>query len=275
MLCGCSPARLLNGVGSSEYYTVEKDVAFGEEGRHKLDLYLPKTRDRAQPASVPVVVFVYGGGWRSGSRKNYSFVAATLTRNGYAVAIPDYGQYPRQVFPEFVDDVAMAVGWVHKQVAFPEIDNERIVLMGHSAGAQIAALIANDERYLDRQNVEQHIVSGWIGVAGPYDFLPFTRSYLHNVFPEPLVADSQPINFIDGDEPPALLLQGRQDTVVDPRNSIHLHDEIVERGGDVTLKLYDDIGHRRIIVAMSPLFPALAPTLRDTLQFLDRIDTRR
>ena len=82
-------------------------IAYADGPRHTLDVCRPKAATAA-----PVIVFFYGGGWRSGSKRTYRYVAKALARRGYVAVLPDYRIYPQARYPDFLDDGAQAVRWV-------------------------------------------------------------------------------------------------------------------------------------------------------------------
>lgn len=261
-LTGCSTLTLINLTSPSGRYERFADIAYGEHERHKLDFYRPKEREAA-----PIVVFFYGGGWRNGNREGYRFVASTLTGAGFAVAIPDYRLYPEVGFPEFVEDAAHAVAWVLENGG-EHGGNGEIYLMGHSAGAHIAALLAFDDGYLTAAGAPDAEIKGLVGLSGPYDFLPLDEGYLRSVFPEPLRAQSQPINFVSPDAPPTLLIHGTDDSVVRPKNSENLALALTEAGVAVEFVRYPGVGHSRVVGALAPPLGFLGNTKEDTLRFL-------
>ena len=151
-------------------------------------------------------------------------------------------------------------------------DPDRLYLAGHSAGAHIAALVATDARYLKIHGMAPRELAGVIGIAGPYDFAPITDADLQPIFgrtPEEWV-DSQPINFVDGDEPPFLLLHGDDDKTVWPRNSERLAAKLRAAGVAVDYRIYPGLGHVRILSAFR--FPSLGPTLEDTRSYVFQSD---
>ena len=266
-VAACSPFRVINHLSPSDHYRFAPDIAYGELDRQTLDIYTPRSSVEASP----VVVFFYGGGWRKGARKNYEFVASSLTEAGYAVVIPDYRVFPDVVFPAFVEDGAQAVAWVLNNAGQHNVDPERVFLMGHSAGAHIAALLSLDQRYLAMHGVEHGSIRALIGLSGPYDFLPIESGYLLDVFPEENRAASQPINFATAAAPPTLLIHGEDDDIVDPANSESLAARLAQQGVDVSMRLYDDAGHARIAVALAPALDFMGDTLEDSRRFLDAL----
>ena len=182
--------------------------------------------------------------------------------------MPNYRLYPEVVFPNFVEDAAQAVFWLINNHVEYSIKIEKIYLMGFSAGAHIASLLAADERYFQNARVDMESISGIIGMAGPYDFLPAETSRWGKIFPDKLQASSQPINFIDGKEIPFLLLHGKEDTGVPPKNSISLAEKIKNKNGRVTLRLYDGINHSNMLATFIPGLTTSSPILQDILSFI-------
>ncbi|HVW56097.1 MAG TPA: alpha/beta hydrolase [Rhizobiaceae bacterium] len=261
LLSGCSDGiGLINVISPHKGTAVETGVAYGSDPRQRMDIYLPGKRKRASP----VVVFVYGGSWRSGSRKDYGFVGTALARQGFIVAIPDYRIYPDAVFPVFVEDVAKAVAAVSRTLA----KSRPIILIGHSAGAQIAALITLDPRYLKADGIDVcRKIAGFVGLAGPYDFKP-PRQLYNRIFPKPLLAASRPINFAGGHHPPSLLISGTFDLVVNPKQTKELAAALRRSGNDVRTALYPRLGHVTLIGTLAPPLRQFAPTLKTVSAFV-------
>lgn len=265
VVAACSPIRLFNILIPESGLEATHDIAYGTMPRTKLDVYRPRSSTSAPAAMAkPVVVFFYGGAWDSGDKSGYLFVAEALTSRGYVVVMPNYRLYPEVTFPTYMDDAALAVKWTFDNIAQYGGDPARVFVMGHSAGAQLAALVAYDAKYLERIAVNTRRIKGVVSLAGPMDFLPLTEPKLEFIFPLPVRAASQPINFINGNEPPTLLLHGQADTRVGIHNSRNLAARIIARGGDVEATYYPEMGHVGILLA-------LAAPLRDGKPVLDRV----
>ena len=263
-LAGCSPADILNDTVPSHGTTVMHDIAYAPGPRHTLDVYRPRQ------ATGPLVVFLYGGSWREGDKSMYPFVALPLASRGAVVVVPDYRLYPEVQFPGFVDDNAAAVKWALDHAASLGADPARVFVVGHSAGAYDAAMLALDPHYLQQAGTSRDKLAGVAGLAGPYDFLPITGPDIIPVFAS--VQDgpaSQPITYVDGHNPPMLLVAGTEDTIVMPRNTSSLAQRIRQDGGPVESKLYPGIGHIGLITAMAPLFQSRAPVLDDLWRFIE------
>lgn len=272
------PVALLNALSRLEPVRADTGIAYAEGPRHRLDVYTPvSVGGNAPPANnLPVIVFFYGGSWDSGERAMYRFVGATLASRGMVVVIPDYRVYPEVRFPGFLQDGARAVRWAKANAARYGGDPDRLILMGHSAGAQIAAMLAFDRQWLGAAGLSpQRDVAGLVGLAGPYDFLPLRSARLKTIFGPPAERwRSQPINFVTGAAPPAFLAAGGRDTTVDPGNSTRLAERIRAKGGEAELKIYEKLDHRLILGAFSPPLRLLAPVLDDVTGFVARVPAR-
>ncbi|MBT8131005.1 MAG: alpha/beta hydrolase [Gammaproteobacteria bacterium] len=265
---GCSVFSLINFGSSSSHYSKTADIEYGNLDRQRLDVYQPV----AAKTSAPLVIFFYGGSWDSGSKKHYEFVATSLTRAGYVVVLPDYRLYPEVTFPDYMTDAAMATAWAINHIDEIGGDRQQIYLMGHSAGSQIAALLALDDRYLNTMNISKEQIHGLIGLSGPYDFLPLGTDKLRAIFPEETRPQSQAINFVNDAGPRTLFIHGADDTVVLPRNSKRLAAKMTEQGTSVTLHLYPDRKHASILLALAPRLSFVADTLDDVTRFIDSQD---
>jgi acetyl esterase/lipase len=270
---GCSPAGLLNGfsrLAGDSARLAASGVAFGDDPRLKLDVWVPKQR-WARPS--PVVIFLYGGGWVSGERRDYGFVGRAFAARGFVTVIPDYRLVPTVRFPTFIEDAAGAVRWAQDHAASFGGDPRRIDLSGHSAGAYIAAMLSLDRHYLADAGVDPAIIRAAALVSGPYDFYPFTeqrgRDALGN-WPRP--RETQPIHFVRRDAPPMLLMHGTADTVVRPRNSERLAAALKAAGASAELRLYPGKSHIDTIKSLSPLFRGTASALADSVAFFNAHD---
>jgi len=265
LLGACSPTAVLNALAPRDGVVLTRDIAYGDGPRHQLDVFAP----RASLTQAPVVVFFYGGGWEAGSKDMYRFVGAALAARGVMTVIPDYRLYPEVRFPSFMDDAAAAVAWTRANAARFGGDPRRLFLMGHSAGGQIAALLALDGGYLRADGMSPRDVCGVIGLAGPYDFLPLHSDTLRAIFgPEAERWRSQPINFVTAQAPPMLLLAGRDDDTVDPGNTLRLAARLRAVGDNVEKTLYPGVGHRALIAAFSAPLTFIAPVREAALRFV-------
>ena len=269
LLTGCTQLQLLNATVSHRGYTRTLDLAYGNEPRQKLDIYLPK---KIAP-DAKVVIFFYGGSWRGGSKTDYRFVAKALTSRGFIVVLPDYRVYPAVTFPAFVEDGAAVVRWTRDNISTFGGDTNQLYLMGHSAGSHIAALLTLDARYLKAVGLERNAIRATASLSGPLDFTP--NPWDRPVFNQPTNATTidpqiEPITFVDGQEPPMLLVQGLQDKIVAPSNAENLAARIRSAGGEVEYIAYPKRAHASVVVALASPYQWLAPVLDDVTKFFYR-----
>ena len=263
-LGGCSAADLLNATVSDDDVAETTDLRYAPGDRHTLDVYRP----RRMGGGLPLVVFIYGGGWDSGSKGMYAFVARPLVRRGMVVMVPDYRLYPQATFPAFLEDNAKAVAWAFAHASDLGADPSRIVLVGHSAGAFNIAMLALDPQWLAEVGLDRNRLAGAVGLAGPYHFLPSTDPDVIPVFGPDNTPAHEPYAYADGHNPPMFLAAGTDDSTVMPRNTTDLAARIRERGGAVKSKLYSGVGHIGLITAFAPLFQGRAPVLDDVAGFV-------
>ena len=246
-----------------------RDLDYGGHERQRLDLYAPRRRSGGR---LPIVVFFYGGSWASGQRQGYGFVGRALAAKGFLVAIPDYRLVPEVHFPAFVEDGAAAVQWLIDHAEDHTGDPGSVVLIGHSAGAYIASMLALDPQWLGRA---RSAISGLVGLAGPYDFLPLSGPATRAAFGQaPDLAATQPVRFASAEAPPALLLHGGADRTVLRRNSKKLARSLAAAGADARLKIYPSLGHVAILTAMALPFRYRAPVLADAVAFAREVTGR-
>ena len=209
-----------------------EEVAYGPGPRQRYDVYRAlDSLGRPLTVPAPVVIFIHGGSWESGDKRGYAWVGEALAQMGFVAVLPNYGLMPRTRFPEFVDDAARAVAHARARVGAWGGDTTRVVLMGHSAGAHIAALLAYDPRYLARQGLTPRALDGFIGLSGPYDFALDTK-LLRRTFagtPE-REHDALPVHFVAPGSLRTLLVMGQDDRTVNPRNTRSLASALRAHG---------------------------------------------
>jgi len=262
--------RAWPGAGKAELLAA--DIAFDPDTGQKLNIW----GEKSAGAKKPVLVFFYGGGWANGERSHYGFAARAYANRGFIVVLPDYRKVPRVRFPAFNQDAAVAVRWVHDNIADYGGDPERIVLAGHSAGAYIAMMLALDQSYLSAAGVKSNIVRAVAGLSGPYDFYPYdSRRAIDamNLWPTPI--ETQPIAFARRDAPPVMIITGTADDTVKPRNAILLSRRLHELGAPVEFRAYNDLNHEDVVMALSKPFRSKAPVLQDSADFLMKAAQKR
>ena len=241
-----------------------KDMVYDAPHHLALDVYTP-----THPAHAPVVVYFYGGSWMHGKRQWFRWMGEALAAQGVVAMIADVRLWPVTRMDGFLRDGAEAVRWAHDHAARFGGDPDHLFVMGHSSGGQIAAMLAMDKQWLGAVDMKPRDLAGFIGVAGTYDFIPFDERAFYEMFGHSTheQARSQPINFVDGDEPPALILQGARDTIVYPKEAYSLQARYVAQGEPVELRLYPNVGHEGLLFSFGPL-KARTTALADTMAFI-------
>lgn len=256
----------------------QASIAFGTDPRQRLDVYRPAAPPAAvaAPAAAagarPVIVFWYGGSWDDGKRQDYRFVGVALARLGYVTVIPDYRLYPQVRFPLFLDDGAQAVAWVQQHAAEYGGDPRRVILMGHSAGAHMAAMLALNRHYLDAAGADPQRIIALVGLSGPYGLTPNTPK-LHDIFRAPFTPhDWQVLPYASSLAPPALLLHGGADRLVWASNTEDLAAALRAQGVAVETRIYPNRGHIDVLAAISLPGRRRAPVLADIAAFLRTLE---
>jgi acetyl esterase/lipase len=239
-------------------------IAYAERSRHRLDVCRPR-----DAVAAPVIIFFYGGAWQSGYKELYRYVAKALARRGYIAVVPDYRIYPEVCYPDFLDDGARVVRWVKDNIARFGGDPDKLFLKGHSAGAHIAAMLSIDVRWLGKVGLDpRRDIAGLIGIAGPYDLMPLRDEKLKVIFGGVNRPETQPIYHVAPGAPPALLMTGGRDRLVDPGNSVRFATRLIAAGNAATLLTYRRVGHFIIIAAVAPFLRFLVPVMRDVDAFI-------
>jgi acetyl esterase/lipase len=259
------PVDLLNKSVPASGLVITRDVAYGQGAREKLDVYRPA----AARGKLPVIVFFYGGSWQWGAKGDYRFAAATLARQGFVVAVPDYRLYPEVKFPEFLTDCAAATAFLLRNAESFGGDPAQLFLMGHSAGAYNAAMLALNPWCLNAHGSSPERIAGVVGLAGPYDFLPLRDPVIKDIFSTvPDQKLTQPIIYASESAPPMFLAHGGADTTVLPRNTTALASKLRGHNATVETKIYPALGHIGMILALLPYLSWRGPVLQDSMTFI-------
>lgn len=141
------------------------DIPYVENGheRHVLDIYTPES---PSGESLPVMFWIHGGGWQQGDKTDVALKAKALTERGFVFVSTNYRLLPEVSMDVLTGDIAKSFGWVHKNISKYGGDPKRVFVGGHSAGAQLAALICTDDRYLKTEGVPFDVLKGCVPVDG-------------------------------------------------------------------------------------------------------------
>lgn len=239
-------------------------ISFGSNPRQKLDLYGPKH----PTGPLPLLLFVYGGGWDSGDRTEYSFAGRAFAAMGFLVAVADYRVFPEVIFPAFVEDVAQAANWLQANAAPHGGDPNRVFLAGHSAGAYNAVMLALQPERFGAPGLRGK-VEAVVGLSGPYDFYPYDVKQSIDAFgpyEDPL--STQPVNLVTPEAPPMLLAQGERDTTVGDYHTVRLAAILRGAGVPVVERHYPALQHPQTILGLMRPFRRMLPVYADVAEFL-------
>ncbi len=248
---------------------------YGTGTRNKLNIWVPT--GTAKTDRLPVLVWLYGGGWYSGQRDDYGFAGRAFAKQGFIVVIPDYRLVPEGHWPDFLQDSAAAVAWTQKNIEIYGGDPGRMALAGHSAGAYNSLMLALDPQWLKAAGSDVSVIRGVVSLAGPTDFFPFEKGGRADVAMGDIrpVEQTQPIHFVRADAPPLWLGHGTADTVVRVRNSQRLAAAMHKVGGAATLREYDGLSHNDLVMALTRPLAYKGPILPEVTDFLRGATARR
>ena len=265
---------MINAVASVRGHQGSADVAYGPGDRQRFDVYVPGNSldDSDKANGSPLVIFIYGGSWNMGSRRDYRFAGEALAAQGFTVMVVDYRLFPEVRYPDFLTDCARAVGYGLEHARELGADPRRVFLYGHSAGAYNVAMLALDPRWLRAVGHSPDELAGWLGLAGPYNFLPIGDPGVKLVFDWPNTSpDTQPIHHVDDLAKPLPAFIGvaaHDESVYPEQNSVPLVERMQARGTMVTFKTYEHVNHGLLVGSLQWPLTAFAPVLKDTAAFM-------
>ena len=250
--------------------------------KHKLDLFLPDTR------GFTTVVFVHGGNWIQGDKSLhvagadiYRNLGRFLARHGYGAAIVNYRLLPEVTWEAQPADLASAVKWVHANIARHGGDPNAMVLMGHSAGAQLASLVGVNPVWLSAAGVPRSAIRGVAAVSGAGYDIADERTYVllghsrqwyarwfHTDTSPTWVHEASPVNYLDPSDPPFLIMFSTADPAGLRHQSRLLHERLTGAGIWNWMAPISGLNHSGIIIVMSRPDRAPGPVL---LRFLDQL----
>ena len=266
LTAGCAKVGLFaaNLPTSFNDIKVERDIAYGSDPAQKLDIYIPELQNQG------VVVFFYGGRWRSGAKEDYSFVGSALAEKGFVTVIPDYRKYPDVKFPVFVQDGAKAVAWTIDNISSYGGNASKLHISGHSSGAHIGALVSVNPEYLRAEGKDRSMIRDFVGLSGPYAFIPDEDDLKDMFGPPERYPLMQVSTFIDGTQPPMLLLYGAKDTLVHMINIDRVKNAVDEEGGDLQVKIYSELDHVWMIGSLAWFGKNKSTVLQDMLDYMTK-----
>ncbi|MDH0834780.1 alpha/beta hydrolase [Acinetobacter johnsonii] len=254
----------LNRLTPRKGYSVQENVAYGLRARHRLDLFRTQTPREHRP----LIVFVHGGAWMHGDKKDYRFIGEAFAKEGFDVAVINYHLAPEHIFPASIDDLSLALNYLNVHQLKYQISTEKVVLMGHSAGAfNVMSALYHPQPY-EIQCRSQ--ITAIIGLAGPYHF---------DYKGDPICADAfdqnrpyqevMPYYFVESNTVKHYLLVAENDDVVGLSNAVDLDRRLKEKGNYSQLWTVPRIGHISMIGSVSSLFSRYFTTKQKIMQALE------
>src|SRR5207302_1794155 len=142
---------------------VKRDIPYADpaDALQVLDVYSPRDAKH-----LPVVFWIHGGGWQTGDKTSVQIKPQAFVDKGFVFVSTNYRLLPSVDMAAIVRDIAKSIRWVHEQIAGYGGDPQRLFIMGHSAGAQLAALVSIDDRYLKAEGLSLAIIKGCVPVDG-------------------------------------------------------------------------------------------------------------
>lgn len=254
----------LNNLTSNKGFTKQVNIRYGLHERQQLDLYKADKPKKNRP----LIVFVYGGAWSHGDKKEYHFVGQAFATEGYDVAIIDYRLAPEFIFPSYVDDVKLALDYLIQHQTQLDIQTDQLILLGHSAGAfnVMSAVYDPQDQPLE---FKKHI-KAIIGLAGPYHF-----DYKN----DPLCADAfdqtvpyqqvMPYYFVKNNTIKHYLFVAENDQIVADSNMTDLDAQLKFHGNHSEIIVIPRTGHITLMGSISSLFSPFFLTKSEVLRVID------
>lgn len=280
------PLWIMNYLAPRSHCKRITDLPYDQDPRHTLDIYLPKQKMRDE-----IIVFIHGGAWDTGNKNEYQFAGLALSKLGFITVVPNYRLYPQVQFPQFIDDVAKAIASLPKHLRLQGQDSDaakQVILIGHSAGAHTAAMLATDPSYLARAK-SSSVITSCIGLAGPYD-LPlddplvvgkFDGVTLHDISEQRIdlghehnAHEANPINLATQAMPPMCLIHGEADETVGPYHSERFAKMLKHLGVPHQHITYPGVNHRHLVGGVSVFGRMLNPVFKDIRSYLQADKTQ-
>lgn len=236
----CNPPAPPNHTNLSVF----SGIKYGEDDRHTLDIYLPNTNN------YPVVMFVHGGSWESGSKDIYGSLGHMFSKQGIGCVVINYRLSPQVKHPAHIEDVARAFAWTNNNISRYGGDPERIYLMGHSAGGHLVALLGTNEQYLLKNNLSKTKIKGVIAISGMYDFNLLVLKWAGLSYIFPTAADrnaASPLRHVKPDSPPFMIVYAQKDLTTFEGHAKDLHRTMSKAGVKSTLLMVPNRDHFTIL----------------------------
>ena len=254
----------INYLTPKDTFEKEEHLAYGLKARNRLDLYRTKNPKKQKP----LIVFVHGGSWQHGNKRDYLFIGETFAREGFDVAVINYQLAPENIFPAFVDDLAQAIHYLNQNKVKLNISTDNMILMGHSAGAFNVMSVVYSAQSQNFKYKDQ--IKAIVGLAGPYHFDYKDDPLSEHAFdPKTSYQQVMPYYFIEPNHIKHYLLVAEQDQVVERKNALDLDIALRQKGNHSHIAVIPKTGHITIVATLASLMSHYFKTKRTILHFLE------
>lgn len=230
-------------------YQVKSHLAYGLKARQRLDLYISQRPHTKQP----LIVFVHGGAWKTGDKKSYRFLGQAFATQGFHVAVLNYHLAPEHIFPSSIDDLSLALSFLHEKQKQLGIQTEHVILMGHSAGAfNVMSLLYHPREY--------HVhcmdnIRAVIGLAGPYHFDYVGDPICADAFDQNVpYTEVMPYYFVKANQIRHYLFRAANDSVVGAYNATDLAKALALVGNHHQVTDIEKTGHVSLVGSLAHWF---------------------
>ena len=250
-----------------------ENFRYGSYSRQTLDVYVPKKPARG------ILVFGYGGGFKDGNKDEYGFAGEAFASLGFVTIVYDYRLNPVVTFPTYLEDAALVVRWAVDHAKRFGVNPKNLVVAGHSAGAYLTAMLATDKRYLERVGLKPSDIKLALCLSGGYDFYDSSRvehggflsDDLRDVFGNPSTyPQTQPIRFVDGDEPAFLIVHGAQDQILPVNQARSFVQKLQDSHETVKYLEYPGLDHAQTITTVAQPLRFLSSVYADLKTELEK-----
>ena len=254
----------INYLTPKDTFEKEEHLAYGLKARNRLDLYRTKNPKKQKP----LIVFVHGGSWQHGNKRDYLFIGETFAREGFDVAVINYQLAPENIFPAFVDDLAQAIHYLNQNKVKLNISTDNMILMGHSAGAFNVMSVVYSAQSQNFKYKDQ--IKAIVGLAGPYHFDYVGDPLSEHAFDHKISYQQvMPYYFIEPNHIKHYLLVAEQDQVVERKNTLDLDIALRQKGNHSHIAVIPKTGHITIVATLASLMSHYFKTKRTILHFLE------
>lgn len=263
--------HILNAI-TQKNFKLQRDIAYADDMRHRLDIYAPLEQAGQTPVLKPVILFVHGGTWQRGDKNQYLFAGESFSQAGYVVAVMNYRLAPRHKYPDYVQDVALAIKWLSQHIQDYSGDPNQLVLIGHSAGAFNIVSAINNEKWLSEVDVPVSVIKAVIGLAGPYSFsIPEHPDTIPAFEENTNSADVMADRYIRPDAPPHLLMIASDDELVTADNTFKLAKALRDKKVPVQIEVVKGASHISIMSSVATRLAWHKPTRQLILGYLNSV----